>query len=292
MTNFRKYTGSSIDFEYRALANLEPEVVESYCGSLRRRFKTKAISLEAVEEWLVRTYSAVKLILSATVMVSSAEYASERALRIVEPYLFYYSLLNSSRALLVLVPEQPWNDAKLLDETTHMKILNITADQIRHLSNDTSEEYADLMRRALVSRELFSYKFPGQGLKGQVSRILPAFDQVLDMCSYLAEMAQLHSECLEAAFLDTGGPHQDFTEETLRRFFEYEHKFLAAPLEDDDDYYRLGYTLRKLGRPVSLQVTATEGLVEDFFGAWDFASDGTDDYRPKPPDWGMIFPFM
>jgi integrase len=40
-------------------------------------------------------------------------------------------------------------------------------------------------------------------------------------------------------------------------------------LIDDDDYVRVGYFLRKYTGPTSLVQLATEGLVDDFFGAWE-----------------------
>ncbi len=61
-------------------------------------------------------------------------------------------------------------------------------------------------------------------------------------------------------------------------------------MEDEDDYYRLGRALIKLGRPVSLALTATEGLVEDFFAAWDFSDLGLDAYKPDLNEWDLIFP--
>ena len=124
---FKKYTGCDSGFPYRALSTLKEPLAQSYCHSLRQRFKKNAQLPYASEEWLVRTYISVKLILSASVMLSSARYAAAKALRIVEPYLLYYSLLNTSRALVLLVPEQRWDDGKLLDETTHTKVLNVTA---------------------------------------------------------------------------------------------------------------------------------------------------------------------
>jgi hypothetical protein len=118
MATLRQYSGGSVDFPYQALSGLEGREVELYCNSLRQRFQRASLLPDAVEEWLVRTYAAAKLILSASVMLSSAKYAADHALRIVEPYLLYYALLNTSRALVLMVPEQSWNDGKLLDETT------------------------------------------------------------------------------------------------------------------------------------------------------------------------------
>jgi hypothetical protein len=265
--------------------------VESYCSALRQRFQRQTSLPNAIEEWFFRTYASVKLILSSTVMLSSANYAAEKGLRIVEPYLLYYALFNTSRALVLLFPEQQWQDGKLLEESTHEKVRNVTVDQLRYLSQDLAHEYQDLAQRALVIRELFSYRFPATGLKNEIEKLLPDYEDIVVVCRYVAEAAQLYSECLEKAFSKVGRPSGEFSETALRRVFEYEHKLFGDFLmQDSDDYHRLGRALRSFGRPVSLALTATEGLVEDFFAAWDFSEVGLDAYKPDLSDWDLIFP--
>lgn len=291
MKSFQRYTGASTEFPYDLLSGLSDDSVESYCRALRQRFQRQTSRPNAVEEWFFRTYAAVKLILSSTVMLSSANYATMRGLRIVEPYLLYYALFNTSRALVLLVPEQEWQDGKLLEESTHEKVRNVTVDQLRYLSHDLARKYQDLAQRALVTRELFSYRFPATGLKNEIEKLLPDYEDVVFVCRYIAETAQLYSECLEKAFSKLGRPYGDFSEAALRRVFEYEHKLLGNfLLEDRDDYYRLGRALTSVGRPVSLALTATEGLVEDFFAAWDFSDLGIDGYKPDINEWYLIFP--
>lgn len=148
-------------------------------------------------------------------MLSSANYAAMKGLRIVEPYLLYYSLFNTSRALVLLVPEQEWQDGRLLEESTHEKVRNVTVDQLRYLSHDVAHEYQDLAQRALVTRELFSYRFPATGLKNEIEKLLPDYEDVVFVCRYVAETAQLYSECLEKAFSKLGRPMGEFSEANL-----------------------------------------------------------------------------
>jgi hypothetical protein len=291
MTSFLRFTGASTEFPYHALSGLDESLVKRHCSALRERFRKQTLLPNANEEWFFRTYAAVKLVLSATVMLSSAKYAAAKGLRIVEPYLLYYGLFNTSRALVLMVPEEKWQDGKLLEESTHEKIRNATVDQVRYLSKDVADEYRDLVQRAIVARELFSYRFPAEGLKGEVAQTLPKYDHAVSICMYIAEVAELYSECLEAAFSKLGRPMGEFSETTLRHVFEYEHK-LGELLHDWDDYYRLGRALIKRGRPVSLYMTQTEGLVEDFFASWDFSEDNVDLYSPALSEWDLIFPFV
>jgi hypothetical protein len=93
-----KHTGADYEYDYQQLGEISEDTIAAYCASLRQRFDTQREAPEAAEQWIARTYIAVKYLLSASVMLSSAEFASARNLRIVEPYLLYYALFNSSRA--------------------------------------------------------------------------------------------------------------------------------------------------------------------------------------------------
>src|SRR5882724_9208146 len=238
MTSFQRYTGANTEFQYELLSGVDEGFIASHCTSLHQRFQVQTSLPCAIEEWFFRTYAAVKLILSATVMLSSVKYAAEKALRIVEPYLLYYALFNTSRAFVLLVPEQRWQDGRLLEESTHEKIRNVTADQLRYFSQGVADEYRDIAQRALVTRELFSYRFPAKGLKGGIEKVLPDFDETVFVCRYVAEVAQLYSECLEKVFSHLVRPSGEFSETALSRVFEYEHKLLRNfLLHDSDDYH-------------------------------------------------------
>src|ERR1700730_9313651 len=99
MTNFQRYSGSEVSFSYNALSDVKDVKIKSYCETMRKKYQKQTAFENAIAEWLVRTYSAVKMLLSATVMLTSAEYAASKSLKIVEPYLLYYALFNTSRAL-------------------------------------------------------------------------------------------------------------------------------------------------------------------------------------------------
>lgn len=286
-TSLGQITGVENGYWYSELTTISTDVLKGYHSKIIARFREQVGETNSREEWMVRTHVAVKLLLSATVMMTSAHFAVTKRLRIVEPYLLYYALFNTSRSLVLLVPEEKWRDGAILDATTHTKTLNVTSDRLRLLSPQVSDEYKSVAANALAAREFFSYKFPAQGLKGEAAALVPRFEDVLKLCRFVAELAQFNSECLEVAFAAHGEPYGDFAEEPLRRFFEYQHRFSEVHVDDSDDHYRLGSLLRRLGRPVSLERTATDGLVEDFYAAWNFAdNDSTDQYSPE--DWGLI----
>lgn len=286
--SYKTFTGSDTGFDYRLLGGIASnETVEKYCRSFRERMRKVKALPESLDEWIVRTYSATKLLLGATVMLSSAEYVSRKGVRIAEPYLLYYSLFNTSRSAVLMIPEQGWNSGSLLDSMTHTKVINLTTDLLRRISVPTSEAYYTLVQHSLDTRELFSYKFPAKGLKG-ANVSVPDLAKVADCCALLGELAQLMSECVETEFAPLAKPYGDFEDYPLKRIFEYKSRY--DELIDDDDYYRLGYILRHRGGPASIASTATEGLVEDFFSSWDFVDEEEgDSYHPN--NWQLIFPF-
>ena len=67
----------------------------------------------------------------------------------------------------------------------------------------------------------------------------------------------------------------------LRTFYSYEHK--TGSIADDDDYYRLGRIINKGHSPQNIFHLATEGLIEDAFSSWDFATSDVD-YSPEDED--------
>jgi hypothetical protein len=144
--------------------------------------------------------------------------------------------------------------------------------------------------RALALREYFSYKFPAEGLDGELNDKQCTIEDTIRVCSGVAEVAQMASECLAKVFAGRSCP-SPLAEEPLRRFFEYSVRSVSL-VSDDEDYYRLGRIVRKAPRVCSLIEMATEGMVEDFFGAWDDPNATEPDaYSLKIEDWTLIFPF-
>lgn len=287
----RRFTGAEYEYDYRHIREMNEDLTQQYCSSLLQRFALERKAPHATEQWIARTYISVKYLLAASLMLSSAEYALTRNLRIVEPYLLYYALFNSSRALMLMIPEQLWNDGAILYDVTHTKALNVVSDTLRYLSREAAHRYSDVCQKALASREMFSYKFPASGLNGQMAAIVPSIEDVTNMCGFIAETAQINSECLQTSFSNLPESELPNNSAAFRKFFEYEHKSLDVPINDHEDLYRLCQLARHSSKPVSLHLTARPGLVEDFLGAWTPKNEGFDQYDPDATDWRVIFDF-
>jgi len=81
------HTGTNAGFEYKYIQRHSKESdLAKYCSKLRESYArdhTKNWSNEKHTEWLTRHYLAVKMMLSATVMLTPYEYATDKNLRVV-----------------------------------------------------------------------------------------------------------------------------------------------------------------------------------------------------------------
>jgi len=259
---------------------------------LKRRFKfqTNSWNTSKNSEWVLRHYLAVKMIMSSTIMLTSLKFGKDRNVRVTEPYLVYYSLLNTARAVLYTYPIPNWGIAKLISPT-HNKIISIVSDAVGQFNKESGNMIRDVLEKAKEYRELFSYKFPANG----ITDFTVGFDEAVEICSFLSEFAQFQSEILENANLSNKNIGLSLDREILKNGFLYKGK--KYELFDDEDKYRLDYFVRKQSYPINLHYTLREGMVEDFFGAWfqefehDDEIDSVHNYDPDI-NYNLIFPIM
>lgn len=224
------------------------------------------------------------MILSSSVLLSSVEFANERNLRIVEPYLIYYSLLNCSRSVILTSPFAGWNKGELFT-MTHRKIINVLGDILSKYNRDEGskvKEYIDWAREYI---EIFSYKFPANGLTNH--HLL--YEDAIEICKLLCEVAQFQSVIFGDSISRNVKTQFNLDWDILSVGYQYGEKNFQ--FIDQEDGYRLDYISRKQKRPCGLLQTMTEGMVEDFFGAW-CSKDDSDSGEIYDPDanWQIIFP--
>lgn len=235
-------------------------------------------------QWVARDYIAVKMILATTVLLNSVEYAKEKNLRIVEPYLLYYSLLNCSRAVVLTSPLSEWNNKEIFT-MTHKKTINVVGDVIAKFNKKKSKEIKGTIDWAREYREIFSYKFPANGLTNHNLDI----ENVISVCQLLCEIAQFQSKILENLITKRISVEYELDWEVLNIGYEYGETNFS--FFDEEDGYRLNYITRKQKRPYSLHLTMTEGMVEDFFGAWcPTEEDDSGEQFDPDKNWQIIFP--
>jgi hypothetical protein len=141
---------------------------------------------------------------------------------------------------------------------------------------------------AKEQRDLFSYRFPATGL-AIFGDSLVSVDEATGIARLLTELAQINLSCLESR-IARHRPEQSFELlelDDMWHTMQYELKNDA--LIDDEDYSRVGYFVRKYRGPTSLVILATDGLVEEFFGAWGARDEREDESRfDADQEWDLL----
>lgn len=239
-------------------------------------------------EWTCRVFLAARMILAASVMLSSLSYARSANLRICVPYLQYYSLLYSLKSLVLLAPTQTWHEGQGKIQT-HEATINAACEEMVLLDaywkkpKDNLPSVNQQILELKAFREFISYRAPSSGGSLKQYEI-----DVVPMCRVLVEVAQMSSELLESS-LAKHAPS------------DYEPKLIAEALDlvdtatihdttfyDGEDAYRIGYLARKHPYPANIQHIMSEGHVEDFFGSWCDPENREGVFDPDA-DWGIIF---
>lgn len=266
----------------------EEHELKKTAESLRKRFaiQTKAWNADLHTQWAIRHYLSIKMILSASVMLTSLDYSYNNNIRIVEPYLTYYSLLNTARALIFTLPDVEWNDGTIIS-LSHETIINLTFDAINKINNNKAKQVKEELRKAKIFRELFSYRFPSEGLK-QFDEEMSNFQEVVSLCTLFCEIAQFNSEILQKSYKKNVRYEFEFNEQILSRGFVFESKDFS--IIDFADYHRIGYIDRKMKKPFNLLWMMTEGMVEDFFGAWCSSKESDKNMYNPDENWRIIYP--
>lgn len=282
-------------FEYNILfEKFNEEEIRNYQKWIYSRFHSvckKKMDNKLNSEWVARHYLATKMILSATIMVSSLDYCINKNVKISVPYLSYYSILTCCRAVIFTLPDVKWNNDTFI-QMNHSKIANEIKNCIMKLDRDYAEKMYEYINLYKDYRELFSYKFPATGIRDDQEKNY-SYDKTVELSRALCELAQLNSAEIERYIikncLNDIDEWKEMDNEYLKYCFAYLIEDKNIKIIDDEDMYRINYIRRKQPFPVSLYYTMTEGMVEDFFGAWCSESEDDTMYNPDI-DWRIIFP--
>jgi hypothetical protein len=275
------------EYQYKILNDiLSEKELEIYRNSICQNFSKISWDDEKYSEWLIRNYLSIKMILSSSVMLTSCEASIDNNIRIVEPYLYYYSMLNCCRAYLFTHPCMEWKNGELINELTHEKIINCTSSYLSVANKNIAENFKNRISFLRYYRELFSYRFPADGLKS-INKNMELSD-VIENCQLLSDLAQYNSFLLHKSFIKKNKDISfSFKEEYMDMGYIYEGKH-KEKIIDEEDLYRLDYIRRKYNEIYSLYNTMTEGMIEDFFGAW-FSDEVNDSGYNPDKNWSIIF---
>lgn len=252
-------------------------------GGLSQRYSgiTKNWSQDLNSEWICRMYLSAKMILSATLQLEALEHAIKQNLRIVVPYLEYYTFLALLRAIAYTLPGVEWEDGKLA-AISHSRAIKLSFDYMSSFNSDGARQLKVLTLDLKANRELISYKSPTSGDKGVLKH-----DDIVGSATILAEFAQMNSEILERSIL------KNSNEQHFVFHDRYASQLSEVTIEgrlffDREDAYRLDYLARKYPLPPNIRHIMTEGHVEDFFGSWCAEEEDETVFDPDS-DWRLIF---
>ncbi|WP_252234104.1 hypothetical protein [Clostridium sp. ZS1] len=261
----------------------------------------KKLTLQLNSEWVARHYLAAKMIMSSTLMLNSMQYSKEANVLISVPYLMYYATVCCSRALLFTTPEVTNSEFKNVVTITHSKMIKLTSNAINKLDMKLANKIRNYLLQCRSNRELFSYKFPARGIN-LISQ--PEIDNVINVCGILVEIAQYASKCIEN-YIETycledikEWKGEKFDPNYITACFKYnldeydsvEKKETTYSIVDNEDWYRVDFINRKQVYPSSIFLTMTEGMTEDFFGAWYPIDQDLEDEQFNPDKgWNIIF---
>jgi len=278
--------GAVFDYPYREFQTLcDSAHISSVSNQITQNYaKLTTDWTETLNsEWTCRVYLATKMILNATALLNSLDFAKRSGLRTANPYFEYYATLSLLRGIVFTLPTQKWDSGELIN-ISHEKAINIAFDWLSKFDKDTPIRLKKVVRQLKAQRELIAYKAPASG-----DRNLGNSYDLVKLLTILAETAQYNSELLELSVTKNADTA------TFSVLDEHIHQISTVKIEgfifsDDEDYYRLGYVRRKLRRPYNLALFMHPGQSEDFMGAWDGDEDNGEPFsQGSPSEWQAIF---
>jgi hypothetical protein len=272
----RKFSGRDWYYDFKKVNLAFSEVSsERVATRLLERYSklTKAWSPERNSEWTCRFFIAAKLVMSSTLHVNAAYFAENKNLRVVVPYLRYYSVLSLLRAVCYTLPEHEWRDGQLI-QISHAAAIRGALQHLRNFDK-TVEDFAKTdIHKLKAERELISYRAPSSG-----DDHISEKNRYLSLCMLLAEVAQFNSELFESSLLKHANPvnFRILAEDAAKiASFEIDGHYFG----DNEDAYRFGCLARKQPHPVNIQHMMTEGHVDNFFGTWVAKEENDDVFNP------------
>jgi hypothetical protein len=270
--------------------------LESYAQDTRKEFDqlTQVWTNELQEQWLLRLYISLKLVVGSTFLLGSADHAIRRNLQIAVPYLTYYAIFNCMRAMLLTSPRTPWLGPRTI-MAKHDATATAFQSELRLLMPETTvADRIDLVRRAKGGRELLSYRFPASGARGLGDQYVPT-DIAEEFARTAAELAYFNSAMLNAIFekrVEAGELSDNFVANPANMVdaWRNELKFgsVAPPSYhiDKQDRHHLARMTRGHSRPVPMTWLIGEGGIDDLLIAWK--SDEDDDGFDPDEEWDRL----
>ena len=142
------FAGQDWFYDFRELPHfLDEDKCKKASAKLSGRYSkiTKAWDKDRNSEWLCKVYLSAKMIMTATLQLNTLAYAQNKNMRLVAPYLAYYSFLSLLRGIVYTLPEVEWDDGQLV-KISHSKAIALACD---HLASFDKKLAASIKEKVL-----------------------------------------------------------------------------------------------------------------------------------------------
>lgn len=193
----QEISGGVGGFPYAEIpARIPEKVLRDHAKDLRKRCErlTKRWGAERNAEWMVRSYLALRRMISATVLLSSARATRKGKRKPPTSDQVFEGLLEAARACILLLPDQPWSRGELA-RTPHERVFQLTRGSVTEIDPLQGARVSQALEGAMGYRRTTLLRAKGEEMKGpQVPRLRS--DPATPVARFLCELTQWRSEVL------------------------------------------------------------------------------------------------
>jgi hypothetical protein len=192
----QEISGGVGGFPYAEIpARIPEKALREYARDLRKRCErlTKRWGAERNAEWMVRSYLALRRMISATVLLSSARATRKGKRKPPTSDQVFEGLLEAARACILLLPDQPWSRGELA-RTPHERVFQLTRASVTEIDPLQGARVSQALEGAMAYRRTTLLRANGEEKGPQVPRLRS--DPATPVARFLCELTQWRSEVL------------------------------------------------------------------------------------------------
>lgn len=277
--------GGEGSFPYAEIQARVPEAqLKAYAGLVRKRFEGMAKRWTPTRnaEWSLRSYAALKHVMSATVALGAARaFAAEEAPPPAEyPERVHDGVVGAARALSMFLPDAPWDDGGLLGLPIRL-FARLLRGSLAPMDANAAYQAGGVVERAAAFRAVLGEEVV-RGGSVEIVRV----DEAIPAARFFCELAQWHGDVMAAALAKHVEPPVGYDFGVLVSAGHHVDE-AGIPIVGDGDARRIGELFGAAPYPDSLRVLAWERLPEELAALWEDAAARA---RWLDIDRGLIFP--
>lgn len=193
----QEISGGAGGFPYAEIpARIPEKELRDHARDLRKRCErlTKGWGAERNAEWMVRSYLALRRMISATVLLSSARATRKGKRKPPTSDQVFDGLLEAARASILLLPDQPWSRGELARHP-HERVFKAARDSVWEIDRLQGTWMGKVLEGAMAYRRTTLLRAGAEGGPGpQVPRLRS--DPSTPAARFLCELTQWRSEVL------------------------------------------------------------------------------------------------